>query len=125
MNPNDRASVRNAADRDQVTRAARKDRSSQALALDAVREMLRQPAGRFVMWELIERAGVFRSIWDNSARIHYNAGRQDFGHEIIALLIQADEDLYLLMETEARDRARRLDRETDAAHTARVEQGAQ
>jgi hypothetical protein len=44
-------------------------------------------------------------VWDASAKIHYNAGRQDFGHELMALLTEHDSEGYLAMEREARSAA--------------------
>jgi hypothetical protein len=70
------------------------------------------------MWDQVCQAGVFESVWSPSALIHYNAGRQDQGHKLIALLVQVDEEGYLLMEREARQRARRTDREVEATLTA-------
>lgn len=120
----DRADVRNAADEKQVSRAARKDRRKDAQRLAMTLAVLGTPEGRAFCWELLEKARVFESIWHPSAAIHYNAGRQDFGHELMADLIKADERLYLQMETEARGRARRENAETDAAHTPAADTGA-
>lgn len=107
----------NAADPRQVRYAERKVRERDARFLDALQVILRTPAGRIVCWDLLTRAGIFRSIWENSARIHYNAGRQDFGHELLASLVEADEGLYQVMEKEARVYQRGEDRETEAAQT--------
>ena len=117
----DRAEVRNAADPQQVRRAARKEKDREALLADALRSTLSQPAGRFVLWDLLERAGIYTSVFAASDRIYYNAGRQDFGHELLALLVACDEDLYALMEKEARDRKVRENRSTDAAHTKKTD----
>jgi hypothetical protein len=114
----DRALVRNAADPAQVRRAARKADDTEADKRARLRAVLQTALGRAAMWDLLERAGVFRSIYDTSARIHYNAGRQDFGHELMAALLDADEHAYLAMEAEARSRARRDNQSIDAAHTA-------
>lgn len=118
-----RAQVRNAADPRQVARAARVERRRDETFRAALQVVMQSAEGRFVMWALLSRAGVYGSIWDASARIHYNAGRQDFGHELLADLTATDEMLYLQMETEMRAWQKREDRETDAAHTSRAEQG--
>jgi hypothetical protein len=78
---------------------------------------MQSPAVRLVMWELLSQAGVYGSVWHASALIHYNAGRQDFGHELMAQLLDADEGAYDLMTKEARERAKRTAAEQDAAHT--------
>lgn len=121
---NDRAQVRNAADPQQVRRAERKERDAAAQVQAAMRAVMATVDGRMVMWDLLERAGVFRSIWHPSAEIHYRAGRQDYGHELQAVILAADEDLYDTMTREARARVKRANNETDAAHTPRADQGA-
>jgi hypothetical protein len=117
----DRALVRNAADPQQVRRAARKERELEEQFLEALRVATSTPEGRLVFRTLLEKLGVYRSVWEPSAKIHYNAGRQDAGHELQAYLLQASEEHYDQMEREARFRAARLNRETDAVHTARAE----
>jgi hypothetical protein len=101
------AKPKNAADRIQVAFDERKAKERAALFLASLRELMQSEASRRVMWELLDLAGVFRSIWTPNAEIHYRAGRQDFGHELMALLHQAGEDHYAAMESEARARARR------------------
>lgn len=118
----DRAEVRNAADPAQVKRAARKERDREALLADALRLTLSQPAGRFVFWNLLERAKIYHSIMTPGPEIYYNAGRQDFGHELLALAIACDEELYALMEKEARERKAKENRATDAAHTPKADE---
>lgn len=110
--------VRNASDPEQVRRAAKKERDRAEYFRAALVATLKTAEGRAVIWELLDLAGVYRSIWVPNAEIHYRAGRQDFGHELMALVLAAGEDLYLLMETEARARKRKDNAETDAAHTA-------
>jgi hypothetical protein len=124
QNPADRADVKNAADKQQVTRAAAKERRKYAQARAAVVAVLSTVDGRAFCWSLLESARVFESIWHPSAQIHYNAGRQDFGHQLMADLIAADERLYQLMESEARARLRREQADTDAAHTPSASTGA-
>lgn len=121
--PEPRAEVRNAADPEQVKRADRRSKRKDSIRRDMFAAVMATTEGRFVMWELIVAAGVYRSIWDNSARIHYNAGRQDFGHELLATLLDADERSYLAMESEARARARKDAVEVEAGHTASATEG--
>jgi hypothetical protein len=112
-----RALVRNAADPQQVRFAERKEKERAGRFLDALAAILRTPAGRIVVWELLVRARIFGSIWDPSAKIHYNAGRQDFGHELLASCLDADDEAYQLMEREMRAWQRGQDRETAAIQT--------
>jgi hypothetical protein len=113
-----RAEVKNAADKEQVKRAARKEVRREDRRLDAYRSVLGTSAGRMVFDDLLARFGAYRSIWHPSALIHYNAGKQDAAHELLADLIRADEELVDLMNREARERRRADARETDAAHAS-------
>ena len=119
----DRSLVRNAADPQQVKRAARKERQLEEQFRSALRSVLATEPGRRILWELMDRAGVFRSIWVMTAEIHYRAGQQDFGHMIQAEILATSEEAYLLMQQESMARAKREANETDASHTARAEQG--
>jgi len=120
---NERVQVRNAADPQQVRRAARKEKQLEERFSAAMRNVLATESGRLVFWELLARAGVYRSIWVMTAEIHYRAGQQDFGHMIQAEIVKASEDSYEQMVREARLRAQREANETDAAHVSRAEQG--
>jgi hypothetical protein len=111
----DRALMRNAADPRQVARAARKEREQGVRWEVMLRATLMTVEGRATLWELLARAGVFRSIFDPSSRIYYNAGRQDFGHELLAEITRVAPDLYIRMEAEARTHQASLDREAEAA----------
>lgn len=113
-----RAVVRNAADPQQVRRGARVEQRAGDRYDGAFRIVLGTPAGRALIWEILARVGVYRSIWSPNVQIHYNAGRQDVGHELMADAIRIAPDLYELMEHEARMRDARDNVETDAAHTA-------
>ncbi len=74
------------------------------------------PSGRLVFWELIRTCGTYASVWEASAKIHYNAGRQDVGHEILADLIAVDPNLYQLMEREMRTLQAKEQAEIEALH---------
>ncbi len=99
----ERALVKNAGDRDQVKKAAKKEKSQDEWNLEDIRHVMRDPLGRRFIWRLLgkEYCKTFESIYENSARIHYNAGRQDIGHKLLAEVIAADEQAYLQMQLEA------------------------
>jgi hypothetical protein len=113
-----RSLVRNAADPKQVSHGDRVEARRARVFLTSLRAVLGTPDGRAVLWDLIGAAGVYRSVWDPSARIHFNAGQQDFGHMLLARCLDADEDLYQLMEREGRARQRAEDSGTDAVQQA-------
>lgn len=116
-----RAEVKNAADAQQVKGAGRRESRREQRRLAAYRAVMTTSAGRAVMWDLIGRAGVFRSVFNPHDGVQsFNIGRQDFGHELMGLLLRIDGEgqLYLRMETEARAQEGRDAHETDAAQVA-------
>ena len=58
------------------------------------------PQGRRVLWRILEECKTFGSIYETSARIHYNAGQQDIGHMIMAKITEADEEALFTMMRE-------------------------
>jgi len=111
---NERAAVSNAADVKQVKHAGRKDQERRQLEIAALREILKLPAGRLVLWNVLTHCKVFESIWHPSALIHANAGRQDVGHWLLAEIAEADEDVIVLMMREARVAKKRDQAEREA-----------
>lgn len=117
----DRPHVRNAADPQQVKGAARRAREVEELRRAAYAAVMSTEAGRLVMWDLLDAAGVYRSVWSPNSEIHYKAGQQDFGHMIMAMLLDVNEGLYELMGREARTRARKADTTAAAEQTRPAE----
>lgn len=116
--------VQNAGSVRQVRRAGRKEGEIRSRLEAATFEVLSTPGGRMFIWELLRMAGVYSSVWaDHGQRMAYNAGRQDYGHELLALLVDVDENLYMLMEREARAWQRREETKDAAAESADGEDG--
>lgn len=65
-----------------------------------MREVLKTREGRNVLWRILEQCHLFSSIWRQSAEIHYLAGKQDVGHYVLAEILDADEDAFIIMMTE-------------------------
>lgn len=101
---NDRAFVRNAADPRQVKQGKQKENLARRAELDDVRAVLKVPGGRRLLWRLLERCKVLASVWEPSARIHYNAGQQDVGHYILGEVTEADPEAFLEMMRESKER---------------------
>jgi hypothetical protein len=114
----DRAVVRNGADPQQVRRGRRREHQIVEQRAERLRFVLQTALGRAALWDLLEDAGVYRSIMADDTRIFWNAGRHDFGLKLLGRVIDADEHAYLAMEAEARQRKRRDNQQIDAAHTA-------
>lgn len=111
------ALVANAADAEQVKRAGRKTRDRRADELADLRAVLATPAGRRVLWRVLEHCRVFESVWSEGAQIHANAGRQDVGHFVMAEIEQADDEAIFRLMVEARQRRTRESVENEAAQT--------
>lgn len=104
-----------AADPAQVRRSRRRERRLEREREEVYRKALATVEGRALLWDLLERAGIFRSTAEQGLDwLAYRAGRQDFGHELQAMLIRVSADGFKLMQVEAIDRAKRLEREEQA-----------
>lgn len=115
--------VENAADPKQVQRARRKEKDRDERFIGSLRAVLSTPDGRTVCREWIQRAGVFESVRRMGRDyIDHLIGRQEFGREMVDYCVQADEDLYELMNREYRAGVKAEERENAAMHTARTEE---
>lgn len=98
----DKVLVRNAADKKQVAHAKDKQESVRDRELNDLRAVLATLEGRRLLWRIMGFCKTFGSIWEGSARIHYNAGQQDVGHFIMSEIAQADEEKLLSMMKESK-----------------------
>jgi hypothetical protein len=112
--------TKNAADREAQRWARRKEKQRAMQSQAALHAMLEDPTGRRVLWDLLELAGVYKSVFAAGAPdlTAWQAGRQDYGHELIVLMFNANDRGYATMQAEAVERRRREDAEIAAQHTA-------
>lgn len=89
--------VRNASSEKQVKSAEKKLEVKRLNELEDLRWVLSDPRGRRVLWRILDFCSVFRSIWEASAKIHYNAGRQDVGHFVQSEVTEARPNAMLEM----------------------------
>lgn len=94
--------IENAADPRQVSEAKHRERRKLERDGEDLAKVLTAIEGRRTMWRLLEHCGVFETVWENSARIHYNAGRQDVGHYIMQEIIKAEPEAFAKMMNEKR-----------------------
>jgi hypothetical protein len=92
----------NAANPKDVKKSEEKEKSKRERELLDLITILQLQEGRRLLWRLMSETGVFKSVWEPSAKIHYNAGQQDFGHFIMAEIVAADQDKLFLMMSEAK-----------------------
>ena len=98
----DNTYVKNAANPQQVKAAAKKEETQRDRELNDLRHVLSSVQGRRFLWRMLGFCKVNGSVWESSARIHYNSGQQDVGHHMLAEIIAADEDAYLNMMKESK-----------------------
>lgn len=121
-----RALVGNAADEAQVRRAGRQEQDRDARLRSNLASSLQYPEVRYVFSELLERAGLYASVFDHSGSVMYwREGRRNFGLEMRAMLEAASETLTDQMDRERRDRIRCEDRATEDSHAARAEEASE
>lgn len=107
----------NAADRRQVEAASRRQKDARRQELEDVKVVLSSRPGRRFVWRLLEQARIFASVMAADGVIQYQAGRQDFGHELMALLEQADGEALFTMMREAREERVKQERSRTAEQT--------
>ncbi len=95
------AFVGNAADEKQVKSAGHKERLRERERRTDLKAILDTVEGRRFLWGQLGKCKVYESIWESSAKIHYNAGKQDLGHELMDEIIRASPEAYLQMQKEA------------------------
>lgn len=94
--------ISNAADEAQVKNAATKFKITRDSEMNDLRFLMSTQQGRRFMWRFLAHCKVFGSVWEPSAKIHYNAGKQDIGHFLQSEIVEADQDMYFKMMTEAK-----------------------
>lgn len=93
----------NAADESQVRSVGKKIDDQRLQELNDIKTVLATVSGRRLMWRLMGKCRTFSSVWEASAKIHYNAGQQDLGHFIMAEIVEADENLLFKMMKEQKN----------------------
>jgi hypothetical protein len=70
-------------------------------AMNDVIAVMNTPAGRRYIWRLLEKAGVFRTPYRGSTNdTMVRIGNHSVGVEIMTEVIEANAELYLLMQKE-------------------------
>lgn len=92
--------VTNAANEDQVKDAKVKVKITRDTELNDFRSVMSTESGARLLLRLLRHCGTHASIWEPSAKIHYNAGKQDVGHFVQSEMVQADLKRYYAIETE-------------------------
>ena len=93
----------NAADPDQVDAARRTERMKREQEAADIKALLADPAGRRVLWRLLDHCGVFRSSFTgHGARDAFNEGTRNVGLFLMAEITGADPDAFVTMLKESK-----------------------
>jgi hypothetical protein len=110
--------VRNAADPKQVRNATRKEKDLRTRELDDMRAVLRTVEGRRFVWRLMGWSGFLQNpSHQRGDMTHQNIGRGDAGRFLLSEILEADENAYMAMQTEARRESRSIMAEAEAIRT--------
>jgi hypothetical protein len=101
INQHTNPEVKNAADAVQVKAAAEKELRGRERDMNDLRHVLNDVRGRRFVWKLLGHCRTFESIFEASAKIHYNSGRQDVGHYLLAEIGEANEEALFVMMRES------------------------
>lgn len=97
----------NAADPKAVNERKRKDKRTDERAQDDLRAVLALPAGRRLLWRLLETCGTWKSSFHTSGQIFAcNEGRRGVGVEMMAAIAEADPQAWIDMQQERLDAER-------------------
>lgn len=118
------ALVANGGDREQVNRATRTVQRADEQLAASLHAVLSTPAGRVVLWQLLDDTHIYATSFDHSGSVMYfKEGARNVGLTWQARMLAADEALYELMAREARAREKQLDAQTTATQTAPPTEG--
>jgi hypothetical protein len=96
--------VSNAADPAQVGKAREREREQEHDARADLSTLMGQAYGRRIVWRLLGECGVFRSSFHTSgSTVYFLEGRRDVGLRLMADVLQAAPEAYLLMQSEAKN----------------------
>ena len=119
----ERTSQRNASDPQKVAAQERVVRERERQEASDLAAVMSTKQGRRMVWRLLGKCRVHQSIYETSARIHYNAGQQDIGHWLMANVISIDPSGWLIMQQEAIARGKRQSETAEAGQTASAASG--
>lgn len=97
----------NAANPVEVKGREKKERNEQEQYLEDVRDVLSAPAGRRVLWNIIETTQPMSEAFTGNSTTFYNEGRQSIGRALLNMLLDHFPERYLEMKQEADERKKR------------------
>lgn len=92
--------VTDASDKKQIKNAEQREKILRDRELSDLAAVCSSVEGRRFVWRVLSRCKTFESVWENSARIHYNAGIQDLGHFLMSEIVETSEEILFQMMKE-------------------------
>lgn len=90
----------------------------QARRLSQIREhtktLLATYGGRWVLWEIIADCGVFKASMETSGKVYMYQGMRNIGLKIMDRVTDADDEAFLMMMREAKQREQKAQDEDQA-----------
>ena len=96
--------MQNAADVKQVEKARLRENFNNNNFTNDMRFILAQPAGRRVMWWLLEISGIYRSSFTGNYTTFFNEGRREIGLTVLGKITEAMPDALIQMMQESKKR---------------------
>lgn len=104
----------NAANPEEIREAEIRHKDQRYCEIRDLREVLATKPGRNLLWRLLRECGATPfpapgdpQLWESSAKIHVNVGKLDLGRYIASEIVTANQEAWLLMQTEALKRGER------------------
>jgi hypothetical protein len=94
----------NAADPKQVEKSRLKEVFNDRHFLTDLRALLELPAGRRILWWLLETAGIYRSSFTGNSTTFFNEGQRQVGLTLLAKIHEAKPEAIVLMMQESKKR---------------------
>lgn len=92
-----------ASDPKKVKAARKKEKFIDKTYLNDMKYILSLKQGRRLIWKYMENAGIFRTSFTGNSTTFFNEGRRDIGLQILADVMAADPDKYILMSKESEE----------------------
>lgn len=93
---------RNAADEGQIQDQSQKEKFRREREANDVRSLLANIEGRRFLWRLMETCGVYHQSFTGNSETFFLEGKRSIGLFVIAEILDAEPDAYLLMIKENR-----------------------
>ena len=94
---------KNAADSEAVEKSERAKKIKRDQYIADMSFLLGDPRGRRVIWELLERGGVFRISFTGNSETFFNEGKRQIALSLLEDVMESRPDAYLQMSKEAKE----------------------